>query len=212
MIIQYFIDKINSHRHRKLWRKKNMNNRTVMGNSFNIDCVKVGKASYGTLNVLSERSDVTLQIGNYCSIAQDVLFILSSEHPQHFISTYPFKVMMQGVEHEAISNGNIVVDDDVWIGARAIIMSGVHINQGAIIGAGAVVTKDVPPYAIVGGVPAKVIGYRFPFDIIAKLQSIDFSMLDKGLINKRIDDFYKPISCDTDLSWLPTKRTNGEKQ
>ncbi len=194
-----------------LWRKKNAHNKTTMKNSFNFECVSVGKETYGSLNILSERSDVYLRIGNFCSIASDVLFVLSSEHPKNYISTYPFKVMIQGEEHEAISKGNILIDDDVWIGAKATIMSGVHINQGAIIAAGAVVTKDVPPYAIVGGVPAKVINYRFSPNVIDKMLSIDFSLLDRELINKHIEELYSPVDSDTDLSWLPSKKENKEE-
>ena len=74
-----------------------------------------------------------------------------------------------------LTNGDIVVGDDVWVGQRAIIMSGVNIGQGAVIGAGAIVTKNVPPYAIVGGIPAKVIRYRFSEELIQELLKIDYS-------------------------------------
>ena len=71
--------------------------------------------------------------------------------------------------NESICRGSIIIDDDVWIGYRSTILSGVHVSKGAVIAAGAVVTHDVPPYAIVAGVPARVIGYRFSEEMIAKL-------------------------------------------
>lgn len=84
-----------------------------------------------------------------------------------------------------------MIKDDVWIGAQATIMSGVTIGQGAVIGAKALVTKDVPPYAIVGGVPAKVIKYRFEKEIIDELLKIDFSKFDYKVIKEHITLFEK---------------------
>lgn len=78
-------------------------------------------------------------------------------------------------EWETQAKGNIIVNDDVWIGDSALILSGVEIGQGAVIAAGAVVTEDVPPYAVVGGVPAKVIKYRFRDDVIKELVKIDYA-------------------------------------
>jgi serine acetyltransferase len=99
-----------------------------------------------------------------------------------------------GEECEATSKGDIIIKDDVWIGANAIILSGVTIGQGALIGAGAVVTKDVPPYAIVGGNPAKVIKYRFSEKVIKKLLEFDFSKLDQNKIKTNIEALYKNIT------------------
>ena len=98
------------------------------------------------------------------------------------------------------------MDDDVWIGENALILSGVHINQGAVIGAGAVVVNDVPPYAIVGGVPAKVIKYRFEKEIIEILLNIDFKRINKIEIEKYIDKFYQIPSENTIFDWLPRKK------
>ena len=112
---------------------------------------------------------------------------------------------------EAISKGDIIVDDDVWIGYGATILSGVHIGQGAVIAAGAVVTKDVPPYAIVGGVPAKVIKYRFSPEIIQQLMKLDYSKLTEDMIRERIDDLYTSLDGKTPeevgkpLEWFPKK-------
>lgn len=189
-----------------IWRKRNKHNFTRVISRFDINCVKVGYATYGNLNVLNYNNGEMLTIGSYCSIGPNVTFVLNSDHNLHHISTYPFKVkILREEQYEAISKGDIKIDDDVWIGYGATIMSGVQIGQGAVIAAGAVVTKDVPPYAIVGGVPAKVIKYRFSPEIIEKLMKIDYSRLDKEIVEKNIDKLYEPVTGDTDLSLLPQK-------
>ena len=98
-----------------------------------------------------------------------------------------------------------MVEDDAWIGYGATVLSGVRIGQGAVVAAGALVTKDVPAYAVVGGVPAKVIKYRFPEEICNRLQQVDYSKLTKEMVEAHLDELYAPVSECTDLSWLPTK-------
>jgi virginiamycin A acetyltransferase len=113
-----------------------------------------------------------LKIGKFCMIASDVTFIMNgANHLTEGISSYPFAVFggdwsnaMDGKTYP--NRGDIVVGNDVWLGYKSVVMSGVKIGDGAIIGAYSVVTKDVPPYAIVGGNPAKIIRKRFSdFDI-----------------------------------------------
>ena len=146
--------------HRK-WNRRNRHNFTHAKNLFDIDKVSVGIATYGELNVLTYNNENVLRIGNYCSIGPNVWFVVSADHRLDCISTYPFRNKFYEREFlEAISKGDIIVEDDVWIGCNVTILSGVHIGQGAVIAAGAVVNKDVPDYAIVGGVPAKVLKYR----------------------------------------------------
>ncbi len=184
------------------WRKNNSHNYTTLKTFWNEQCISVGNFTYGSIDAVITRNDVVLKIGAFCSIADEVKFIVSSDHRIDILSSYPIKAKItKEVEFEAISKGDIVIADDVWIGYRATIMSGVHIGQGAVVAAGSVVTKDVPPYAIVGGVPAKVIKYRFSQDIIDELLKIDFSSMDEKFIRENIDDFYKRISdiCDTNF-------------
>lgn len=175
----------------KKWRKKNKKNFTTMGNLFDKNSVEIGNGTYGKLNINQfEKSNGKLKIGAYCSIAPEVNFLLDGEHYYNGISTYPFKKKILN-EKETLSKGNIIIEDDVWIGFGATILSGVHIGQGAIIGAKTLVTKDIPPYAIVGGVPAKIIKYRFSEEKIQLLlKKLDFSKinLDKLMENKKILD------------------------
>lgn len=199
------IDKIKFNIYKRKWRSRNRYNETVPANCFFEETVSVGKYTYGALYVLSYNRDNRLIIGNFCSIAPNVSFILSADHYVNHISTYPYKVKVIGENLEGHSKGDIVVEDDVWIGYGVTIMSGVKIGQGAIIAAGAVVTKDIPPYAIAGGVPAKVIKYRFSKDIVDELMKIDYSKLTKELIAEHIDEMYFELKEINQLEWLPRK-------
>jgi len=181
-------------------------------NYFDPKIVRMGKWSYGELNITSFNNKSHLIIGSFVSIAQNVRFLLDVEHNIHTVSQYPFKAKVLGTGNEAGSKGDIVIDDDVWIGYGATVLSGVHIGQGAVVAAGAVVSKDVEPYAIVGGVPAKVIKYRFDAPVIDYLLTLDYSKLDKELIQQNINELYTPID-DMKLeeikklyNWFPKKQ------
>lgn len=121
-----------------------------------------------------------LVIGKFCSIACGAKFLFTSaNHTQMSLSTYPFPIFFEewGLDIQNITStwdnkGDIIIGNDVWIGYEAVILSGVTIGDGAIIGARAVVTKDVPPYTIVGGVPAKRIRKRFPDEVISTLLAL----------------------------------------
>lgn len=187
------------------WRKLNSHNDTRLDSIFKFDNVSVGIGTYGVLKVRND-TDYKLKIGNWCSIAENVIFMVGYDHYINHISTFPYKVKGLGcARYEATSKGDIVVDDDVWIGYGATILSGVHIGQGAVIAAGAVVSKDVPPYAIVGGVPAKVIKYRFNDELIKELLKVDYSKLAKEMISEHIDDLYTDLTDIKQLDWLPKK-------
>lgn len=205
-MLSYVFDFLKFKKVQKEWRKRNKHNLTyvIKSGSLKIDNIVIGKGTYGGLNVFN-CTDYNLSIGNYCSIAKNAVFILGVDHRTSTISTYPFKTNVLHAGEEAVSKGNIIVDDDVWIGYGATILSGVHIGQGAVIAAGAVVSRDVPAYAIVGGVPAKVLKYRFTETVRKKLMKIDYSKIDKVFVNKHIESLYDDIEEDTDLSWLPLK-------
>ena len=119
------------------------------------------------------------------------------------ITTFPFKNWYCNDKGESISKGEIIIGDDVWIGWGATILSGVRIGQGAVVAAGAVVTTDVPPYAIVGGVPAKIIKYRFSDDIIEELKKIDYGKLDEKMIREHIGELYQKVENVEQIKWMP---------
>lgn len=121
-----------------------------------------------------------LIIGKFCSIACGAKFLFNSaNHRIASLSTYTFPLFFEewGLEKENVAQawdqkGDIIIGNDVWIGYEAVILSGVTIGDGAVIGCRAVVTKDIPPYTIVGGVPAKPIRKRFDEETIKELQKI----------------------------------------
>ncbi|MDE6664336.1 MAG: CatB-related O-acetyltransferase [Lachnospiraceae bacterium] len=137
-----------------------------------------------------------LIIGKFCSIACGAKFIFTSaNHTLRSLSTYPFPLFFEewGLDKADVADswdnkGDIVVGNDVWIGYEAVIMSGVTIGDGAIIGTRAVVTKDIPPYTIVGGVPAKPIRKRFADDIVASLLDIKWWEWETEKIKRNISE------------------------
>lgn len=132
---------------------------------------------------------INSRIGKYCSIANHV-FIGGAEHPIDWIGTSPAfykgrdSIKLKLSEHERPTAKMTYIGNDVWIGYRACIKAGVTIGDGAIIGMGAVVTKDIPPYAIVGGNPAKIIKFRFSDDLINDLLESQWWNEDEKLLRK----------------------------
>ena len=135
-----------------------------------------------------------LIIGKFCSIACGAKFLFTSaNHTMRSLSTYPFPIFFEEWELDAKNiceawdnKGDIVIGNDVWIGFEAVILSGVTIGDGAIIGTRAVVTKDVPPYTIVGGIPAKPIRKRFDDETIAQLEALNWWDWDEETIRNNI--------------------------
>ncbi len=118
-----------------------------------------------------------LIIGKYCSIAAEVRFLMNGgNHPTDWLTTYPFPIFGAGWEAAMPAKwptkGETTVGNDVWIGYGAVIMPGVTIGNGAIIATASVVTRDVPPYAIVGGNPAALLRYRMDAGAIERLQRL----------------------------------------
>lgn len=181
----------------KRWRKLNLHNETKVGERFfPMEVAQVGKGTYGTVNVYSLyiTPKEILNIGNYVSIAPDVIFFLGMNHQLDTATTFPFySKLIQRSPIDAISNGPLVIEDEVWIGTGARIFSGVKIGKGAVVAAGSIVTKDVPPYTIVGGNPAKIIRYRFSEDIIRILHPIYFISFSDEWIKQNIELIYKKI-------------------
>lgn len=186
------------------WKKLNPHNYTIAMSVFNERQVSVGQKTYGELNInLGTNPKRTVTIGNFCSIAPNVQFIINPHNYCFFSSwgwqIYEYHERWYGWEKKT----NIIVEDDVWIGQGAIILGGAILHQGCVIGAGTVVSCEVPPYAIYAG--NEVIKYRFSPEICEKLERIDYSKFDQKVIAKiegwhkieinesNIDDFLKIV-------------------
>lgn len=186
------------------WKRLFPDSQIVPGNYFPPKIVELGMHSYGVLSINWNSTEAKVRIGNWCSIAPEVVFVVNSEHNVDSLSTYPFKVKALGQrEPEAGTKGGITVRDDVWIGFRATILDGVTVGQGAIVAAGAVVAKDVPPYAIVGGVPAKLIKYRYAPDVVKLMEQVDWSLLDERFVRDHLELLYRrPIAGEDAMELL----------
>lgn len=197
---------------KKRWRKLNKHNYTEAVNCFNPSTVSVGRMTYGELDIRHfGNPKERVEIGSFCSIAQGCVFLTGGEHSLHTLSTYPFSTKIGITMYEEDScRGKIIVDDDVWIGYGVTILSGVHIGQGAVVAAGAVVSNDVPPYAIVGGVPAKIIKYRFDSDIISVMQNIDYNKLELEFLKNNMSALYENIANISELKQLIGKLNIGD--
>lgn len=136
---------------------------------------EIGPGTYGAPKVFDFDGKTSLHIGRYCSIAPEVRIFLGGEHHVDWVTTYPFSA----IEREARqypghphTKGPVTIENDVWIGYGAIILSGVKIGNGAVIGAGSVVSKNVPAYTIFAGNPARMVRKRFSDEVIERLEKI----------------------------------------
>jgi acetyltransferase-like isoleucine patch superfamily enzyme len=181
------------------WRLLNPHNETSISafhGRLDFDRIKVGRKSYGGLTIFFfGRDEERLTIGNFVSIANNVKFLLGGNHAYEGVSTFPF-LTKYFATLEAETKGPIVIGDDAWIGYDSTILSGVQIGQGAVVAAGSVVTKDVAPYSIVGGNPAKLIKYRFEVDVIEKLCKFDFAQLSDQTILRARESLYTKLTSE----------------
>ena len=161
---------------------------------------QIGKGTYGMPIVHDDHEGTTLRIGAYCSIASGVQIFLGNHHRTDWVSSYPFPAFFKEATHITdfgVSRGNVTIGSDVWLCANSTILSGVTIGHGAVIGTGSIVTKDVEPYAIVAGNPAKHVRWRFAEATrLALLNSAwwDWQTAEIGeavelLCSDKIDDF-----------------------
>lgn len=208
-MLDWLKEKLTMRRYRKRWRQVNAHNATTPMGCYPMDKITIGRGTYGPIDALFSNHVNRLVIGSYCSVAGGVKFLVSGDHALDRISTFPFQTRCLTGEWEALSKGDIVVADDVWIGYGATILSGVRIGQGAVVAAGAVVSKDVPPYAVAAGIPAKVIKFRFAPDMIEELMKIDYSRLDETMIREHREELYQKLEHKEQLFWLPRKSDCG---
>ncbi|MDX2102942.1 MAG: antibiotic acetyltransferase [Alphaproteobacteria bacterium] len=156
--------------------------------------VTFGDFTYGAPRIFYPDADATLTVGRYCSMAHEVSFYLKMDHRPDWITTYPFSGIpniypeVARVPGHPYTKGPIVVGNDVWIAAQVIVTSGVTIGDGAIILQGAVVTEDVPPFAIVAGNPAQVVRLRATPDQIAAMLRIRWWDWPDHVVRRRLPD------------------------
>lgn len=161
-----------------------------------------GRETYGNPKVHAWGEGATLRVGSFTSIASGVQIFLGGEHRIDWVTTFPFNKLWEegkNIPGHPRTKGDILIGNDVWIATEAIIMSGVTIGDGAVIGARAVVTKDVPPYSIVAGNPAIMIKKRFDDKTIQRLLEIKWWDWDNSkirealplLLNNEIDNFFE---------------------
>lgn len=162
--------------------RSELHGKVIIGNNSKIHQAKIsGDVLIGkytslwgpNIQVLSGKHSIS--IGNFCSIARDVT-IQEYFHDLSNVTTYFIgrNIFKKDIKNEIISKGPIVIGNDVWIGTGVQIMSGVKIGDGAVIAANSTVTKDIPPYAVVAGVPSKIIKYRFDERKIEELMAINW--------------------------------------
>lgn len=156
--------------------------------------LKIGNYTYGinNLSILSNNgSEEMVEIGKFCSIASGVTIITGGNHPIHWKSLYPIRIKFNLVgkyeDGMPFSKGPIIIGNDVWIGTNVLILSGVKIGNGSVLAAGSVVTKDVPPFSIVAGNPAKVIKFRFDSDQIKLISNLSWWDWDIEKIIRNVD-------------------------
>lgn len=161
--------------------------------------VFVGRGTYGRPEIIGvTRED--LYIGSFVSISEGVVIVLAN-HNSSGVSLYPFSnvdwlkdtfLKIQNPDKHAVSKGPVVIGNDVWLGRNCIILAGVNIGDGAVIGAGAVVSRDVPPFAVVVGNPSRVVKFRLSDKQISEITAIGWWEWDSDVLKARETDFFLP--------------------
>lgn len=193
----FFVSKLLRFINRPALRNCDIDRTAKVGTGSNCISVKMGRYSYMGKN----NSVANAKIGAFCSIAS-YCAIGGGAHAKDFVSTSPVFIKGKNIFNKNFANieveinKSVTIGNDVWIGESVFINDGIRIGDGAIIGAHAVITHDVPPYAIVAGVPAKIIRYRFSDEEIKKLEKIKWWEWDEKKLENMADKF---IDIDTFL-------------
>ena len=175
-----------------IFKNCSLSNYNAFGSNTIVSNTSVGEYSYFGSNCILNN----LQIGKFCSVGSDVKIGLSNHPTENFVSTSPYFYLPKLNDHKTFVNKKlynpfkpIVIGNDVFIGSNVLINDGVTIGDGAIIAAGAVVVKDVQSYAIVGGVPSKVIRFRFSIEQQKKLLDLKWWDMNTGWIQSNSNKF-----------------------
>lgn len=152
----------------------------------------VGRFTYGLPRVIDfqDKNAGKLHIGSFCSIAENVTILLSGNHRVDWVTTYPFNKVLKSFANKdghPTGKGDVIIGNDVWIGMDSLILSGVKIGDGSVIGARSVVTKDVEPYTIVAGNPARYLKHRFNSEQIQQLITLKWWDKDIEWIERNMD-------------------------
>jgi len=162
------------------------------------DNVSLNESNLGDFTYIASGTKISkTTIGKFCSIGPDCKIGLGKHPTKDFVSTHPIFFSILGQAQITFTDQNyfkefetITIGHDVWMGANVIVMDGISIGSGAIIAAGSVVTKDVPPYAISGGVPAQIIKYRFEHEQIEKLLKIKWWDMNIDFLKNNFKKFH----------------------
>lgn len=160
--------------------------------------VTIGRHSYGVPEVVTFGGDqrTCLKIGNYVSIGHDVQCLLGGNHRVDWVTTFPLRKVLglPGADEDGhpASKGNVVIGNDVWLGLGAKILSGVVIGDGAVVGAHAVVTRSVRPYAIVAGSPAREVRRRFNDEQVERLLKVAWWNWSDGKVHNEVQQLCNP--------------------
>jgi len=181
------------------WRALNPHNEINLVRAhgiFDFSKLTAGRRSYGGITLWTFGAPgEKLSIGHFCSIADGAKFLLGGNHAYDGVSTFPFQTKYFA-QLEAVSKGPIVIGDDVWVGNNCTFLSGVTVGQGAVIAAGSIIARDIPPYAIAGGNPARVLKYRFEPEVIEKMLKLDYSRVSDQAILANRELLRTPVSSD----------------
>lgn len=165
------------------WRQKNKHNHTTLTELSPIENISVGRFTKGDISLqFAHGEQVCLKIGHLVSICADVKFIFNKHPDLQFVTTFPVLESFAGQGHQGTVLNTIAVGSDVWLGESAIVLGNVDIGQGAVIMAASVVSGNVPPYSVVQGNPARVIGYRFGSDVIELLMNINYERINLQML------------------------------